>query len=88
MPMIWWLPVSALGLLAVVSVVLIRRLTAELRAATRRAASVADAASAVHADVVRTRAAIDSLELPSVRRVAAHRALGWATRWAVRRMLP
>jgi hypothetical protein len=85
---IWLLPTVAFGVLAAVSMVMIRRLAIELRATAQSLASVADAAAAVRADVMRTRAVIDSLDVPSLRQATAERALGMAVRWATRRVLP
>ena len=84
----WLLPVAAFGVLAVVSIVMIRRLAIELRATAQSLASVADAAAAVRADVLRARVAIDSLDVPSLRQATAERALGMAVRWAARRVMP
>ncbi len=86
--MMWLLPITALGVLAAVSIVMIRRLAMELRATAQSLASIADAAAVVRADVLRTRAAIDSLDVPSLRQATAERALGMAVRWAARRVLP
>ena len=85
---IWLLPIVAFGVLAVVAIVMIRRLAMELQAAAQSLASVVDAATAVRADVMRARTAIDSLDVPSLRQVTAERALGLAVRWAARRVLP
>lgn len=84
----WLLPVVAFGVLAVVSIVMVRRLAIELRATAQSLASIADAAAAVRTDVVRARTAIDSLDLPSLRQATAERALGLMVRWAARRVLP
>ena len=88
MATIWVLPLAAFGVLVTVSVLAVRRLGAEIRATAQRLTSVADAATAVRADVERVRAAVDSLDVPSLRQVAAERALGVAARWAARRVLP
>ena len=85
---IWLLPMAAFGILTIVSVLATRRLGAELRATAQRLTAVADAAAAVRADVERVRAAVDSLDVPSLRQAAAERALGAAARWAARRVLP
>ena len=87
-PAIWLLPIVAFGVLTVVSIVMIRRLAMELRATAQSLASIADVAAAVRADVMRARAAIDSLDVPSLRQAAAERALGMAVRWVTRRALP
>ncbi len=88
MSTLWLLPIVAFGLLAAVGVVMIRRLARELRATAQSLASIADAAAAVRADVVRARTAIDSLDVPSLRQATAERVLGLAVRWAARRVLP
>lgn len=85
---IWLLPTASFAVLAVVSLLAVRRLGTELRATAQRLTSVADATAAVRADVMRVRSAIDSLDVPSLRQVAAERALGAAARWAARRVLP
>jgi len=87
-PAIWLLPIVAFGVLTVVSIVMIRRLAMELRATAQSLASIADVAAAVRADVMRARAAIDSLDVPSLRQATAERALGMAIRWVTRRALP
>lgn len=84
----WLLPIAAFGVLTALSIVVMRRLTIELRATAQSLASIADAAAAVRADVMRTRAAIDSLDVPSLRQATAERALAMAVRWAARRVLP
>lgn len=86
--MMWLLPIIAFGVLAAVSIVMIRRLTIELRATAQSLESIADAAAVVRADVLRTRVAIDSLDVPSLRQATAERVLGMAVRWAARRALP
>lgn len=86
--MMWLLPVVAFGLLAAVSVVMMRRLVIELRATAQSLASISDAVTSVRTDLVRARDAIDSLDLPSLRQVAGERALGMVLRWAARRVLP
>ena len=88
MPTLWLLPLVAFGVLAVVSIVMMRRLAIELRATAQSLASIADAAAAVRIDVVRARTAIDSLDVPSLRQATAERALGMVVRWAARRVLP
>ncbi|WP_419553256.1 hypothetical protein [Candidatus Poriferisodalis sp.] len=85
---IWLLPTVAFGVLVVVSTLMIRRLAVELRATAEGLASITETTASVRADVVRARAAIDSLDLPSVREATAERALGMVVRWAARRMLP
>ena len=85
---IWLLPTVAFGVLGVVGTFMIRRLAAELRATAEGLASITETTASVRADVVRVRAAIDSLDLPSVREATAERALGMVVRWAARRMLP
>jgi len=85
---LWLLPLVAFGVLAVVSIVMMRRLAIELRATAQSLASIADAAAAVRIDVVRARTAIDSLDVPSLRQATAERALGMVVRWAARRVLP
>ena len=87
-PAIWLLPIVAFGALAVATIVMIRRLATELRATAQSLASIAEAAAAVRADVMRARAAIDSLDVPSLRQATAERVLGMAARWAARRVLP
>ncbi len=87
-PAIWLLPIVAFGVLTVVSIVMIRRLAMELRATAQSLASIADVAAAVRGDVMRARAAIDSLDVPSLRQATAERALGMAVRWVTRRALP
>ena len=86
--LIWLLPAVAFGVLVVVSALLIRRLASELRATTASLASISEAVVSVRADLVRSRNAIDSLDLPSLRHVAGERALGIVLRWAARRVLP
>ena len=88
MATIWLVPSAAFGALAAVGVLAVRRLGAELRATALRLTAVADAAAAVRADAERVRAAMDSLDVPSLRQAAAERALGAAARWAARRVLP
>ena len=88
MSTIWLLPTASFAVLAVVSVLAVRRLGTELRATAQRLTAVADAAAAVRADVERVRAAVDSLDVPSLRQAAAERALSAAARWAARRVLP
>ena len=84
----WLLPVVAFGLLPAVSIVMIRRLAIELRATAQSLASIPDAVASVRTDLMRTRDAIDSLDLPSLRQVAGERALGMVLRWTARRVLP
>lgn len=84
----WLLPVVAFGVLAAVSMVMIRRLTIELRATAQSLTSIAGAAATVRSDVLRTRAAVNGMDVPSLRQATAERALGMAVRWAARRALP
>ena len=85
---IWLLPIVSFGVLAVVGIVMIRRLAMELRATAHSLLSIADATAAARTDVMRARAAIDSLDLPSLRQATAERALAMAVRWAARRVMP
>ena len=88
MGMIWLLPTVMFGALAAAAMLLIRRLIVEMRATAASLASISDAVASVQTDLVRTRDAIDSLDLPSLRQVAGERALGMVLRWAARRVLP
>lgn len=88
MGLIWLLPTIAFGALAAVAVLLIRRLAAEMRATAAALASISDAVASVRTDLVRTREALDRLDLPSLRRAAGERTLGIVVRWAARRVLP
>lgn len=88
MGLIWLLPTIAFGVLVAVAALLLRRLAVELRATAASLASISDAVASVRTDLVRTRDAIDSLDLPSLRQVAGERALSVVLRWAARRVLP
>ena len=88
MGLIWLLPTIALGVLVAVAIVLIRRLAVEMRATAASLASISAAVASARIDLVRTREAIDSLDLPSLRQAAGERALGMMLRWAARRVLP
>lgn len=87
-PTIWLLPIVAFGVLTVVGAISIRRLVCELRVTAESLATVAEAIAAVRADVIRARAAIDALDVPSLRQATSERVLGMAVRWAARRVLP
>ena len=86
--LIWLLPAAVFVVLVVVVTLLIRRLAAEMRATAASLDAVSDAVATMRADLVRARDAIDSLDVPSLRRVAGERALGIVLRWAARRVLP
>ncbi len=86
--MIWLLPAVVFGVLAIVAVLLIRQLAAEMRATAAALASFSAAVASVRTDLVRARDAIDSLDVPSLREAAGERALGIVVRWAARRVLP
>ncbi len=86
--LIWLLPAVVFAVLVAVATLLIRRLVVEMRAIAASLDAVSDAVATVRADLVRARDAIDSLDVPSLRRVAGERALGIALRWAARRVLP
>lgn len=85
---IWLLPTIAFGVFAVVAAVMICRLAAEFRATSAALVSVAEAADSVRVDLSRARAAIDDLDVPSLRQATTERALGLALRWAARRVVP
>ena len=86
--LIWLLPAVVFAVLVAVATLLIRRLVVEMRAIAASLDAVSDAVATVRADLVRARDAIDSLDVPSLRRVAGERTLGIALRWAARRVLP
>ena len=86
--LIWLLPAAVFAVLVVVVTLLIRRLAVEMRATAASLDAVSDAVATMRADLVRARDAIDSLDVPSLRRVAGERALGIVLRWAARRVLP
>lgn len=86
--LIWLLPAVAFAVLVVVATLQIRRLAAQMRATAASLDVVSHAVTTVRADLVRARDAIDSLDVPSLRRVAGERALGIVLRWAARRVLP
>ena len=84
---IWLLPTAAFGALVVATLVMCRRLATELRATAEALTALADATAAVRADLARAGAAIDSLDVPSLREATVERAFGLAARWAARRVL-
>jgi len=86
-PTLWLLPTAAFGALGVVTLVMCRRLAAELRATAEALTAIADATAAVRADLARAGAAVDSLDVPSLREATVERALAMAARWATRRVL-
>ena len=88
MSAIWLLPAIAFGVLAIVSVFLISKFCAELRATERALNGVVEASASVRDDVMRARDAIDRLDVPSLRQITVERALGISMRWAARRILP
>ena len=86
--MIWLLPAAVFVALVVVATLLMRRLAVEMRAIAASLDAISDAVATVRADLVRASDALDSLDVPSLRRVAGERALGIVLRWAARRVLP
>ena len=86
--MIWLLPAAVFVALVVVATLLMRRLAVEMRAIAASLDAISDAVATVRADLVRASDAFDSLDVPSLRRVAGERALGIVLRWAARRVLP
>ena len=85
---LWLMPAIAFVLLCAVAVVGLKHLMTELRAAGEALDVAKRAAKSVREDLRRTRAALDALDLPDLRKQAGLRTARWIARWAIRRFLP